>query len=463
MKKEIITMLMVLVAAVSFTYAQMEDQDCAANLSIFAEHYKVKNYDAAYEPWMSVRKNCPNMNVAVYVYGEKILKYKVKDASGAEKDAFVKDLLSLYDEWVANFPMKKGKSDKGNIYGKKGKSMVQYEVGTKKEQFEVFDNAFKTDRESFTDPKALYLYFEVLQKRFKENDPGVTLEQLYNTYEEISEKFEDEKVKLAKKLDELIRKEDSETPLTSREKKNMKVYRINSVAIGKFQGNMNALVEEGATCENLIPLYQKNFEENKGNSVWLKRAARRMDEKECTDDPMFVTLVEALHTIEPSADSAYYLSILYAKRDDVAKALDFLNQSIDLEDDNYKKADKLYKAAAKFKKRGMKSKSRTYARHAINLQPSMGRAYILIAKLYESSVNDCGKDEFEKRSVYWLAADQARKAGRVDASLKSLSNKLVESYMGRAPSKTDIFNKDMSGKSIPMGCWIGGSVQVPSL
>ena len=40
--------------------------DCMSNLSIFAEYYKVKNYDSAYEPWMEVRKNCPKINVAIY-------------------------------------------------------------------------------------------------------------------------------------------------------------------------------------------------------------------------------------------------------------------------------------------------------------------------------------------------------------------------------------------------------------
>ena len=32
-----------------------------------------------------------------------------------------------------------------------------------------------------------------------------------------------------------------------------------------------------------------------------------MDLKECSDDPLFVKLVEQLHSLEPSANSAYYL------------------------------------------------------------------------------------------------------------------------------------------------------------
>ena len=42
----------------------------AFNLSIFAESAKVKNYEAAYEPWMKVREECPSINLAIYSYGK---------------------------------------------------------------------------------------------------------------------------------------------------------------------------------------------------------------------------------------------------------------------------------------------------------------------------------------------------------------------------------------------------------
>ena len=36
---------------------------------------------------------------------------------------------------------------------------------------------------------------------------------------------------------------------------------------------------------------------------------------------------------------------------------------------------------------------------ALAYQPSMGKAYLLIANLYASSANGCGKTQFEKRAV----------------------------------------------------------------
>jgi tetratricopeptide (TPR) repeat protein len=227
--------------------------------------------------------------------------------------------------------------------------------------------------------------------------------------------------------------------------------------------NLNAIVAKESSCENLIPLYRKNFEQFKNDAVWLNRAASRMDSKECSDDPLFVELVEALHELNPSANSAYYLGLLNDKKGDSKLAIEYYNESIDLEVDNLKKAKTLYKIAVKFKKSGQFSKSRSYANRALKFQPSMGRAYLLIANLYASSANNCGSTQFEKRSIYWLALKEAKKAASVDASIKKLANRTVESYEGRAPSKTDIFSEDMGGKTISFNCWINKSITVPQL
>ncbi len=288
-------------------------------------------------------------------------------------------------------------------------------------------------------------------------------EELFNKYEEISEKFELEQTNLARKLDVILKKEDAGEPVTSREQRNKRVYETNVLAFSTYAGNLEAMISKESSCENLIPLYRKNFEVNKTNSVWLNRAASRMDAKECSDDPLFVELVEALHDINPSANSAYYLGLLKDKAGDSQGALAYYEESLTLEEDQYRKATILYKIAVKFKTRGLKSKARTYALRALKNQPSMGKAYMLIANLYVSSANKCGATQFEKRAVYWLAAKTARRAASVDPGVKKTALKMAASYIGRAPSKTDIFTEGNSGQTIRFTCWINDSVIVPEL
>ncbi len=438
-------------------------QECAQNLSIFAENAKVKNYEAAYDPWSSVRKECPDLNIAIYAYGERILKDRLKKSQESEKTERERDLLNLYDDWVKYFPTKKGRNDIGNILSAKAQTMIDFKIGNNTEIYSIFDDAFKKDIQSFSNPKRLYSYFKSFYEIYKSGNLNISTEQLFDKYEEVSEKFEVEGVKISKNLDKILKKESAGEALTTRDLKLRKVYDSYSNAIAVSLKSLDAIMSKESSCDNLILLYERNFNENKGNLVWLKRATARMYAKDCSSSQLFVQLVEAMYGIEPSADSAYYLGSLNDKNGKDEQAVAYWEESLELETDPYKKAKILYKIALKFKEKGRKLTARNYARKALNFQPSLGKAYLMIANLYANSANNCGKTQFDKRAVYWLAANTAKKAARVDASIKKAALKTAASYTGRAPSKTDIFTEGMEGKVIQFSCWINDKVKVPKL
>jgi tetratricopeptide (TPR) repeat protein len=392
-----------------------------------------------------------------------MLEHFIKSNDGDVKIAYQNDLLSLYDEWLINFPSLKGRNIIGEIISNKAQAMLDNNLASNSEIYNTFNSAYVQDRSSFDDPKPLYNYFKTYYELYKSGEGDVTLSLVFNKYEDISERFEEVIDGYSKQLDILLKKEESGQPLSSREKSNKRAFGINSNASTIYLKNLNAIIAKESTCENLIPLYRKNLEENKLNPIWLNRAASRMDSKDCSDDPLFVELVELLHNLNPSANSAYYLGLLNDKKGNESEALKFYNESIELETDNIKKARILYKIASKYKKTNQYSKSRNYARKALEYQPSLGSAYLLISNLYASSANNCGNTQFEKRAVYWLAAKEARKAANIDASVRKTALRTAESYEGRAPSKTDIFNEGNAGKTIKFNCWIGLSVTVPSL
>jgi len=387
----------------------------------------------------------------------------IKKSEGESKNAYQKDLLKLYDEWLINFPAYNGRSIVGQIMSNKAQKMIDYKLASKSEIFTLFEDAYQTDPLSFDDPKPLYSYFKTYFELYKDGENDITLNQIFNKYEELSERYNSIIDEYSKQIDIIINKENSGIALTSREKSNKRVFGINSTASSIYLRNFNAIIAKESTCENLIPLYRKNLEENKTNPVWLNRAASRMDSKECSDDPLFVELVELLHNLNPSANSAYYLGLLNDKKGNNQEALNFYNESIELETDNIKKARISYKIATKFKNTKQFSKSRSYAKAALEYQPSMGRAYLLISNLYASSANNCGTTQFEKRAVYWLAAKEARKAASVDPTIRRTAVKTAESYEGRAPTKTDIFTEGNQGTNITFSCWIRRSVKVPNL
>lgn len=57
MNTKITLVLVTLLTSIGFANGQAGNEACMTNLSIFNQHAKVKNYDAAFEPWMKVRQD----------------------------------------------------------------------------------------------------------------------------------------------------------------------------------------------------------------------------------------------------------------------------------------------------------------------------------------------------------------------------------------------------------------------
>ncbi|WP_299434690.1 tetratricopeptide repeat protein [uncultured Aquimarina sp.] len=441
----------------SATSVSAQATDCATTASIAYEHAKVKNYEAAEEPLWKVRKECPTHSVATFQFGKKLLESKYKKATGAEKTAIANDMIALWKERLQYFP---AKTKVGDMYSDIGQIMYNNKMGTAESQFTEFDKAYTEDKTNFKRPKKLYTYFSLLvdlQASGKKE-----LQDVFNLYDNITEKIEEEESKKAKTIATLSEKEESGAALTSKEKRSLKNAGINLRAYSKVKGGINQKLGELADCKNLIPLYNGQFEGKKTDINWLKGAASRMSAKECTDDPLFFKLVEALHKADPSAKSAYYLGILALKDKKTSKALEYFNQSAQLETKASDKAKVYFRIGEVVKKQGNYSKARSYYKKALANKPSFGTAYLRIATMVAKSANSCGSDVFSKRAVYWLAENYARRAGRVDPSLKKTSAAAAANYKAKAPSKTDIFNNP-GITSVKIGCWIGETVKVPKL
>jgi tetratricopeptide (TPR) repeat protein len=290
-----------------------------------------------------------------------------------------------------------------------------------------------------------------------------TASQLFNKYDDITEKVDQEIGNYSESLNALIEKEDAGTALTSKEERYKNSYESYLNAYDQILSSINSKLGSRANCENLVPLYTKDFEANKTNAVWLQRAAGNMSSKDCTDDPLFFKLVNAYHNLSPSANSAYYLGILKDKEGKTSEAIKFYEQAIGLQTDAFKKAKLYEKIGDKLKARKDYGSARNYFRNALKFNPSNGRPHLKIADMYNDSANNCGDTNFNKRAVFWLAADEAEKAGRVDPTLKSAAAQAATSYNAKAPTKSEIFEAGNAGEKINIGCWIGASVIVPSL
>lgn len=449
--------LFLLTLGVIFATAQTEEK-CKEDLQLFDQFAKNNRFQEAFPYLESLRENCPKQSRVIYQRGEFVLKNRIENAASAEEiEANVRDLLKLYDQYDLNFP--------GNNSGttlKKAMALALNKIGTKDEIYGLLDNAFKNDAANFNNPQAIMLYFQIYVEDYKEGKKGITLQQVFDKYDEISEKLELEEKLLSDKLDELLNKEEAGQTLDEKEASIKKKSEINLTAFSTVKGSMDAHIELLSTCEKLIPFYQKSYEEKKNDVQWLKRTADRLEGKECDSDPLFAKITEQLHKLNPTAESAYLLGVTARRAKNTTKALEYFNQAASLFTDATKKA-KVYYGIATMYGNGNKSLAREYAKKALAAKPSFGQSYLLMAQLIASSTGSCGNTPFEKRALNWLAARYANKAAAVDPTLKASANRAAASYNAAAPSKQDIFSEGMAGKTISFGCWINESVSVPNL
>jgi tetratricopeptide (TPR) repeat protein len=451
------------VLLLSFGINAQTELECKTKLSIFHEAVKAKKYDAAYEPWLYVKDNCPDLNLAIYADGEKILKHKIENSKGEIQLSFVNTLLDL---WILRGEHFKSDTPQGEYEAKACQLQYDYKVELGKktlELFECFDTAFNSDKETFTHPKSLYTYFSLMVELFDAGKKSPT--ELFETYDDNNEKLEVEIQNYSEKLNILVEKVDNGSRLTGSEENKKRAYESYLKNYTLIQKNMNVIVDKRATCKNLIPLYTKDFEIHQNDSIWLKRSVSRMYHKDCTDDDLYETLVKQYDKVAPSADAKVYIATLLFKKGKDKEALQYLEKAGKGETRPYKKANIMFRIGTILKEKGQYSKARNFLYEALQLNPSNGKPHLYIASMYADSAKDksCGKDNFHQRAIYWLAAEEAKKASRVDPTLESSVKAYVDNYLAKAPTKEEIFLSGLAGKTLKIGCWINRSIKVPSI
>ncbi|MGB3343403.1 MAG: hypothetical protein WBA61_05800 [Aequorivita sp.] len=454
MKTRFILLLSILLlSSAGKAFAQAPD-DCAIQLSYFSEPAKVQNYEAALPFYDKLIKECPKYNLAIYQYAVKMFEYFIDEKGDKSK---VNDLIQAWQLRLENFPEK---TSEGEVLMTIAQLKFDHNIGTNAEQFKSFDDAFKKDPDNFTSGKSLYTYFSLAVDLFNEGKKD--LQYIFQLYDVVISKIDIEKNNLAEKLTPLMDKEEAGNGMSEREQRAKQVYENNLEVYGTVESSVNGKLGQLADCENLIPFYEKDYENKKNDIDWIKAASNRLDAKDC-DTKLSSKLAVRLHELEPSSTSAYLLGKQAESQGKASKALEYFNQAADLEKDNSKKARIFFSIAENYRKKGSFGTARNYYNKMLEVRPSAGIAYYRIGTMYADSANNCGTTVFEKRAMNWLAADMMDKAARVDGTVAANARAAAAAYRARAPQKSDIFSEGMAGKTITFNCWVGGSVRVPNL
>lgn len=441
---------------------------CRENLYIYYEPAKRGNYLEAYDSWQIVYDICPASSKNNFIFGAKIVKAKIKEAKKAKNDSamakYVKLLMEVYDNRLVYFPGKEA-----YVKGLKALDMVKYKYGTSKEAYDLFNEALAIGGQEQS--AAFYNGLFVVSARLF-NEKVFNAEDVFTAYNIVVEGIEVNNNALNTTIAEFqAKQEDSTSTLSAKEEKSLAKAQRELSRYEDVESNAEKIIGKIATCNRLTTLYNdESFEANKGDKVWLKRASkmllkeRKNDEGEiedCSDNPVFFKIAEALYQLEPSVNAARAMGRLAFKKSEYSKALQYFSEAASQEIDPKKAAKDYYTMAAISLKLGSLAKAKSDAVKAARLRKNWGDPYVMIAQIYASADGKCGANVFEKKAVYWAAIDKLNYAKSIDNSVSAKANKLIAAYKKQVPNKSVVFQLGHeAGEKYTVGCWINETVTV---
>jgi hypothetical protein len=308
--------------------------------------------------------------------------------------------------------------------------MQQNKIGGSNEIYSILRKAFNNERSKFTDPKALYTYFEMSYNSYQKGEKGMSADDIYTLH--------DEMVLWATEL-----KKTATSP-------------------GNYKSaidGINALMAPISTCEKLLPYYDKSFSAHNTDKGWLEGAAITLSACNCTSSKVYLDIATKWYSLDPDAKSAFHLGMANIRNNNLQKGLEYLSIAADQEKNVDDKAQTYYSIATLLGRD--KAEAIKYLRKAVITKPSFGKAYLYMAQMYAGVGSDCGANDFEKKAIYLLASQTAEKAAVADPMLKSAAKQVSEMYQKKSPTSDEIKQADMSGKVVSFKCWINESVTIP--
>ncbi len=382
--------------------------DCGVYLSGYREFFKIKYYAMAKEPWSIAFDNCPEASERMYVDGVTLYRNFIEEApEGPFKEGLIDTLLLIYDRRMENF------GDEGNVLGRKGIDLLTYrnaDIDQVQHAYDMLKRSIEIEgtksRESVI---LLFLRAGIALKKDSKID-GI---QLVDNY-----------IMLSGMLDQMEKG-------SSRWK--------------RTRATMDEIVlKEGIlSCEALDRYYAVHFEESEQDKKSLETTIALYKASACKGSDIYVAASENLYRIDTDPESAHDLGILFISRNENKKAETYLKEAVlGANIDTETRAQWYYELALVSLSLENHCEAIEYARKAVELKEDFGTAYILLGDAFIASRINLS-DDFQKRTSYWAAADQYRKAAQADPTLQMETRQKLNDILGQYPNSEDVFFRDL--------------------
>jgi tetratricopeptide (TPR) repeat protein len=420
-----------------------QDQDFMNELSLYTEFYKQGDYKSAMPHWKKLLKTYPKSTSNIYIQGAKMYEDMIEKApTKEEREKLLDEYMKLHDTRIKYF------GQEGFVLGRKGTAWLKYKLHA--------DNNDAPDTEELK--KIHKTGYEYLSKSVElqgnETEPPVlvllmqTTVALFKLGELPKEKVVENYEKCTEIANTIIAESDDEKQVSVTEEQVLPY-------VEDIFGKSGA-----ADCEVLIKIYSGEYDENKDDIDYIKSMLRRLGRAGCTESDLFGTATERLYELDPSAEAAFNMARRFLKKNDMDKAREYYQMAIDQETDSELKATYHYERGLLRFSNGNLVGARNDARRALELDPDLCDANMLIGNIYVAASQKFEGSALEKSAVFWLACDYFAKARRGDDCAIDASANLSK-YRRYFPNKEEAFMEGLQqGASYKVGGWINENTQV---
>ncbi len=395
-------------------------KECLLNLQFYEEWLKQDNLVEATPVWREAFRLCPpGIRQKLYQDGQRVFNYLIeKNKDNPElKEKLIDSLFMMFDLRIKYFPN----------YAARAAEYKVYEV----DKYKSNDDAL-----------VLSVIYDAINLGGASTEPGL----LVMAMQRVSKMFSESKVVADKVMETYAMLEDIV---------DAQIAANNSTAERAKKDIDNLFATSGvASCENIVTLFTPRFEADPDDKALVSTIVKLLSDANCTNEVLFLKAVNALHKLEPSYTSAYYLYRLYAANNDHENAIKMLIEAIDSEGStDVADANYLIELADYYmRKMENLTKAAEAARQALQKSPTVaGRANLILGLIWGSL--KCTGNEIEIRAKYWVAVDYLIKARNAEPSLADEANRYISSYSQYFPPQEEAFMFDViDGASYTVNC-----------
>lgn len=429
---------------------------CNEAFKAFEATVAMHEYNEALSQYNGLAERCPKVDEKLYRYGEKIYNYQIEASQHkGERQKLIEGLFALYAAYDKNYP--------GNTNGNAMRRALvskMYELAPPQELYTMFDTAFTVSRATFTDYNAIEVLFLLSLQQVEMGK--VTQSQFIERYGALAAQVNFAKNKLADRKAEIEKKAETK-PVTDDERIFLAEYDATADSLDAVRENMEVLANKKIGCGDLDAYYTGKYDAASQDAAWLESVVTVMSSAKCFNAPVLEKSARALYEARPDAMSAYMLGNALLRKGKGKEAVAYFDKAASLEKNSVKKADLFYTMASIYRNID-KKQAKQYVLRSAELNPKSGKPYLFLAEMYSSVTKECELGDFERKALFWLAAEAAQKATLTDARYKATAASLIEGYKKRQPTKADAKAAGKKkGDQVTFGCWINESVTVPNL